>query len=304
MEKKVFFKHNQDMNAGILYMPDGFREDGMYAAIVISAPAGAVKEQSPSVYGKKIAEKGFVTLVFDTYHQGESGGEPRQLENPADRIEDIKCAVDYLTTLSYVDNDRIGAMGICSGGGYSVHTACTEKRIKAVAGVSSSDPGSWIRDGIDGKVTKEELLGMLTAVGAQRTAEANGADPIYGNFVPEVVTEDMEPRSTLREANHYYRTERGGHKNSTNLVSMMSLDKMIDFITFGLIDKLLTQPLLLIVGSDADTKHYSKEAVAKATTEKEYFEIQGASHCDLYDIQPYVDQAIEKLTVFFEKNLY
>lgn len=303
MMKKIFFKHNQDMNAGIMYLPEDFKEENTYAAIVISAPAGAVKEQSPSVYGQKLAEKGFITLVFDTYHQGESGGEPRQLENPADRIEDIKCAIDYLTTVPYVDNERIGAMGICSGGGYSVHTACTEKRIKAVAGVSSSDPGSWIREGIDGKMTKEEVIGLLTAVGTQRTAEANGGKPSYGNFVPEVVIDDMGPRSTLREAHDYYRTERGAHKNSTNLVSMMSLDKMIDFITFGLVDKLLTQPLLMIVGADADTKQYSKDAVDKATTEKEYIEILGASHCDLYDVQLYVDQVIDKLTEFFEKNL-
>lgn len=303
MEKKVFFKHNQDMNAGILFMPEDFSSEKQYAAIVISAPAGAVKEQSPSLYGRSLAAKGFVTLVFDTYHQGESGGEPRQLENPADRIEDIKCAVDYLTTLSYVNNEQIGAMGICSGGGYSVHTACTEKRIKAVAGVSSSDPGSWIRDGIDGEVSREELIGMLNAVSAQRTAEANGAEPVYGNFVPEEVTEDMAPRSTLREANNYYRTLRGQHPNSTNQVSMISLDKMIDFTTFTLVDKLLTQPLLMIVGSDADTKKYSQDAYDRANTEKELFEIKCASHVDLYDVQPYVNQAVEKLASFFGAHL-
>lgn len=253
MEKKVFYKHNQDMNAGILFMPEGFKEDQKYPAIVISAPAGAVKEQSPSVYGKKLAEKGYVAIVFDTYHQGESGGEPRQLENPSDRIEDIKCTIDYLTTLPYVDRSRIGAMGICSGGGYAVRTALTEKRIKAVAGVSTSDPGAWIRDGIDGNMPLEQAIGMLIAVGEQRTAEANGADPVYGEFVPEVVTDDMAERSTLREAHDYYRTVRAQHPNSTNKVSMMSLDKMIDFTTFTQVNKLLTQPLLLIAGSDADT---------------------------------------------------
>ena len=126
MERKVFFKNNQIEMAGILFLPEGFDENKKQPAIVISAPAGAVKEQSPALYGKKLAQKGFITLVFDTSHQGESGGEPRYLENPTERVEDIRCAIDYLTTLPYVDRERIGAMGICSGGGYSVSAAMTQ----------------------------------------------------------------------------------------------------------------------------------------------------------------------------------
>lgn len=84
---------------------------------------------------------------------------------------------------------------------------------------------------------------------------------------------------------------------------MLSLDKMIDFKTFALVDKLLTQPLLLIAGSDADTLRFSKEPYELAHTEKELYLVQGASHVDLYDRQPYVDEAVEKLDEFFKKNL-
>ncbi|VBB08601.1 alpha/beta hydrolase fold [Lucifera butyrica] len=301
MEKKVFFNNNQIKMAGILFLPDDFNEAKKYPALVISAPAGAVKEQSPSLYGKKMAQKGFLALAFDTSHQGESGGEPRYLENPTERVEDIRCAVDYLTTLPYVDIERIGALGICSGGGYVVNAAMTERRIKAVAGVSLSDPGSWIRDGLDGKTPVEEQIKLLESVGKQRTAEANGAKPVYGPYVPDVVTEDMPV--VLKEANNYYRTPRAQHPNSENRVLMTSLDKLIAFSTFTLTESLLTQPLLLVAGSKADTIGYSEKLYERVKCKKEMFKIEGATHVDLYDIPKYVDQAINKLDGFFAKNL-
>lgn len=301
MEKKIFFKNNQIQMAGILFFPEDFGEKKKYLALVISSPAGAVKEQSPSLYGKKMAQKGFITIVFDTSHQGESGGEPRDLENPTERVEDIRCAVDYLTTLPYVDVERIGAMGICSGGGYSVNAAMTERRIKAVAGVSTSDPGSWIRDGIDGKTPVEDQIKLLESVGKQRTAEANGAGTVYGPFVPDEVTDDMPV--VLKEANDYYRTPRCQHPNSKNRVRMTSLDKLIAFSTFSFAETLLTQPLLLITGTKADTLRFTEAIYEKAKCQKEWFTIEGATHVGLYDVIKYVDQAIDKLAEFFTKNL-
>ncbi len=301
MERTVFFKNNQIQTAGILFLPDDFNENNKYPALLISSPAGAVKEQSPSLYGKKMAKKDFIALAFDTSHQGESGGEPRYLENPTERVEDIRCAVDYLTTLRYVDIKRIGAMGICSGGGYAVSAAITEHRIKAVAGVSTTDPGSWIRDGLDGNTPVEEQIKLLEMVGQQRTAEANGAEPVYGPYVPDKVTEDMPV--TLKEANEYYRTPRCQHPNSKNRVRMTSLDKLMAYSAFTFAETLLTQPLLLIAGSKADSLRFSKTLYGKAKCQKELFMIDGATHVDLYDVAEYVDPAIDKLDEFFNNNL-
>lgn len=302
MQKKVTFKNNDHTMAGILFFPDDFDETKQYPAFSIASPAGAVKEQIATNYGTRLAKHGFVALAFDTSHQGESGGKPRQLESPYERVEDIKCAIDYLTTLPYVDNERLGQFGVCAGGGYSMHTAMTDRRIKAVVAVSMSDPASWIRDGFDGKTPVEAQLALLEEAANQRTLEANGADPIYGTFVPEEVNEGMP--NTLVEAHEYYRTPRGQHPRSTNKVSMMSIDKMTDFSTFLFADQYLTQPILMIAGSKADTLRFSEDLLAKAaSTNKELFTIKGATHVDLYDRPEYVDQAVEKAAAFFKENL-
>ena len=183
-----------------------------------------------------------------------------------------------------------------------MHTAMTDRRIKAVVAVSMSDPASWIRDGFDGKTSVETQLALLEEASNQRTREANGAEPIYGTFVPEEVTEGMP--NTLVEAHEYYRTPRVQHPRSTNKVSMMSIDKMTDFSTFLFADRYSTQPILMIAGSNADTFRFSEDLLKKAaSTNKELFTIEGATHGDLYDKPEYVDQAVEKAAAFFKENL-
>nr|WP_324614095.1 alpha/beta hydrolase [Streptomyces sp. NRRL F-5122] len=146
-------------------------------AVVISHPGGGVKEQSPSIYAERLADAGFAALVFDAAYQGESEGEPRGLENPFQRAEDIRSAVTYLTTRDDIDPDHIGALGICASGGYVPYGAQTDHRIKAVATVSAVDMGSVIREGLGRTQDPEILKALLDQAGALRTAEARGAAP-------------------------------------------------------------------------------------------------------------------------------
>lgn len=302
MKQYVTFPHEYYNLVGTLFLPDNFNEKEIYPAILISAPAGAVKEQSPSFYAEKLAKEGWISLVFDTSYQAESGGNIRYIENPNIRVEDVKRSVDYLTTLPYIDNHRIGALGICSGGGYVFNAAMTDRRIKAIAGVSTSDPSSWMRDGMNGEFTLDMQLALLKEASNQRTIEANGGEPKYSNYVPEEITEGMT--NTLVEAHDYYRTKRAFHPRSENKVSMASIEKLFTFDTFHFADRYLTQPILMIAGSKADTIAYSENLYQKAaSTSKELFTIEGATHVDLYDKDEFVDQAIEKLDQFFQKNL-
>ena len=302
MKRQVTFKNNQIDIAGEFHLPAGFDEAKKYAAIVCAHPAGAVKEQSPALYGRMLADKGFVVLTFDASHQGASGGEPRFLENPFERVEDVRSAVDYLTTLPFVDAGRIGALGICAGAGYSISAATTERRIGAVAGVSPADAGSAIREGWDGRMPLSELNKMLESVAAQRSAEANGAAVQYMTYVPE--TPDENPFVTFREAYYYYRTPRAQHPNSPNKVMFTSLDKLVAFSAADRIDALLTQPLLLVVGSKSDARRFVDTYHEKAASnDKEVVVVEGATHVDLYDVPQYVEPAVAKLATFFSNKL-
>jgi uncharacterized protein len=297
----VTFKNGNLKMAGHLYLPAAFDKSKKYPAIITVHPAGGVKEQTSGLYAQKLAEQGYITLAFDASHQGESEGLPRLLEDPTQRVEDIRSAVDYLTTLSYVNADRIGLLGICAGGGYSLSAAQTDHRIKAVAVVSAVDMGLTVRKGWDGNLSVSEQIKFLETVAKQRSAEANGAKPIYANYVPEVVDKNIIP--DMREAHDYYRTPRAQHPNSANRFLYTSYDKIMAFDAFSQLGTLLTQPALFIVGTKAGSRWQGELAYKLTNSPKELFYIDGATHMDLYDAKPYVPQVVTKLSAFFGKNL-
>ena len=302
----VTFRNNNLRMAGNLYLPAGFNKAKKYAAIVVVHPGGGVKEQTAGLYAQRLAESGFVALAFDASYQGASEGQPRFLDNPMNRVGDIYSAVDYLVTLPYLDANRIGAMGIgamgiCAGSGATVKAAMTERRIKALATVSAVDVGAASRRGWDGKGSINQIS-VLEAVAKERTAEANGAAPMYVPYVPEVG--DLTAPRDLQQAADYYRTPRGHHPNAPNKLLFIGQSTAILFDGFGQADQLLTQPLLLIAGSEAGSLWHSQELHTKAASkEKELFVVKGATHMDLYDGRQYVPQVAKKLAGFFGKNL-
>jgi fermentation-respiration switch protein FrsA (DUF1100 family) len=300
MIKTVSFRNKAVELAGHLHLPDNFREDKKYPALVGIHPAGGVKEQTIGLYAKRLAAHGFVVVVYDSSYQGASGGEPRLLEDPTTRVEDARCAADFLTTLPYVDVERMGVFGICAGGGYALAAAQTERRFKAVAGVSATPMGEAARSMFGQPIPDAELVKMLEAAARQRTEEARGADSVFAPFVPERL-EDINENTPvmLREGYDYYRTSRGQHTNSKGRFLLTSLDKMLAFSTFNLIPNLLTQPMLLIAGSKADTKVFSDQAYALSKGPKELFVVDGATHIAMYDVPEYVDQAVAKMAKFF-----
>jgi uncharacterized protein len=286
--------------AGNLYFPDGFDDGSNYPAIVCVHPGGGVKEQTAGLYAQGLAEHGFITLAFDASHQGASGGEPHFLDDPMRRVGDIYSAVDYLTSLAFVDADRIGALGICAGSGAAIKASSTERRIKAVGTVSAVDVGAATRKGWDGTASESDQIANLEAVARQRTAEAGGAKPVYWPYVP-AVGDTTAPRD-LQEAADYYLTPRGQHPNAQNKMLMTSLSYMVSFTGFDLVEKFLTQPLLVIAGTEAGSLWHSQELYAKAAGPKKLVLIDGATHMDLYD-GPRVEEVVATLSPFFAENL-
>ncbi len=302
--KKIKFK-KYDLNiAGLLFLPINFNENKKYPAIVVTHPGGGVKEQCSSLYAWNLAQNGFIALAFDASHQGESDGIPRYLEDPTSRVEDIRCAVDYLTTLDFVDNEKIGAMGICAGGGYTMNAIQTEIRIKAAAGISTWDVGDSAKNGFPGVNEDNFLENLLKEVAKARTLEAKGEKAEYWKYVPETEEEIKNAPSVIaKEASEYYRTERCFYPTTVNRYLVSSNDKLAAWDAFSHIDTVSPRPILLIVGSRADTLYYSQDCYNKALEPKEIFTINGASHVDLYDKPEFVNQAVEKLVSYFKKYL-
>ncbi|PLV61982.1 DeoR family transcriptional regulator [Erwinia sp. B116] len=289
------------MMSGNVYVPPDFSENRQYAAIVVVHPGGGVKEQTAGLYALKLAKEGFVTLAFDASHQGASGGLPRFIDDPMKRVVDFYSAVDYLTTLPYVDNNRIGALGVCAGSGITVKASMTERRIKALATVSAVDVGAATRKGWEGTTSESELIATLDAVAKQRTAEAAGGAPVYVNYVPKLG--DTSAPKDLQEAADYYLTERGKYPTSTNQMLMTSISTLASFTGFEGADVFLTQPLLIVAGSKAGSLWHSQELHNTAASVKKALHIiPGATHMDLYDGQG-ATVAASKLAPFFKKNL-
>jgi hypothetical protein len=194
----------------------------------------------------------------------------------------------------------MGVFGICAGGGYAINVAQTERRFKAVATVSGVPIGEGIRSFLGKVVPPSEHIKTLELVARHRTLEAGDGDPMYMPFVPEKF-EDINSNTPdlLREGYEYYRTPRGQHPNSKGRCLFTSSDRLYAYSAFDHISDFLTQPLLLIAGSKADTKLFSDQAYALSNGPKELFVVEGATHIALYDRPEYVDQAVAKMVKFF-----
>lgn len=288
--------------AGVLHTPADFDGTKKYPAIVVSHPGGGVKEQTAGLYARKLAEAGFVALAYDASYQGESGGEPRQLENPYVRTEDISAAIDHLTTLPYVDAGRIGAMGICAGGGYTANAAINDRRIKALATVSAVNIGSMFRNGWDNSIRNADAIPVLEGGSQARTAEAHGAATAIMPLAP--LKKEDAPNAELAEAWEYYHTARCAFPTAPGFATARSLNQIITYDAYHLAEDFLTQPLQIVAGSRAGSKWMSDELFERAASRDKHFHtVEGANHMSLYDVAQYVDEAASVLGPFFKARL-
>ncbi|MFD5424970.1 alpha/beta hydrolase [Streptomyces sp. NPDC127084] len=303
MMEAITFPNGQITMAGNLYLPDGFAPYTPHAAIVVVHPGGGVKEQAAGLYASKLAEQGFVALAFDASFQGDSGGEPHHLEDPYARVEDVRAAVDYIQSLDYVDPERIGALGVCAGGGYSVNAAMTDYRIKALTTVSAVNIGTSFRRGWYGTDSDAAAVPTLRALAEQRTAEATkGADPTYLPYVPPEPDENT-PRD-LVEAGDYYLTPRAQHPNAKNkFLFTKSVSRIFTFDAFHMVEDLLTQPILIVAGSEAGSLWMSTELHGRVRSPKQLQVVEGGTHMSFYDVPEYVDRAISQAAPFFREHL-
>ncbi|WP_372346736.1 alpha/beta hydrolase [Streptomyces sp. KL116D] len=290
--------------AAHLYLPDT-PAAGPRPALVVGHPGTSVKEQTSGIYARRMAERGYVTLAFDAAHQGESGGLPRGLEDPAQRVEDFKAAVSYLATRDdVVDPERIALLGICASGGYSLSAGGADRRVKAVATVSGVDVARQFRLGADGTQDPAVFRTLLDAAAQARTAAARGEDAGVMTMFPETAEQagELGGRHGV-EGFEYYCTPRGEHERSAKFLAWESIDKLAFFDAFHAVPLIGPRPLLQVVGSRAVTSWMAVDVHQRATGPKELHWIEGASHVDLYDRKEYVDLAVDKLADFYATHL-
>lgn len=301
--QKVTFKNRYGITlAGDLYLPKN-TESQPLAALAISGPFGAVKEQSSGLYAQTMAERGFAVLAFDPSYTGESGGEPRNIASPDINTEDFSAAVDYLGLQSVVDRNRIGVIGICGFGGFSLSAASMDKRIKAVATTSMYDMCRVMANGWEDKMTNEERSKMLEQMGEQRWKDMAAGKPAYGQDLnPEKLPENADP--IAKEYWEYYRTQRGYHERSINSNGSWATTSAYSLMNFPLlthIKEISPRPVLIIVGDHAFSRYFGEDAYKSASEPKELYIVPNAGHVDLYDKVDVIP--FDKLNSFFTEHL-
>jgi fermentation-respiration switch protein FrsA (DUF1100 family) len=269
-----------------------------------------VKEQVAGLFAQRLAERGYITIAMDAAYQGASGGEPRNTDKPQYRTEDIHGAADFITQYAGVDIDRLGLLGICGGGGYSLAAAKVDKRFKSVATLSMFNSGRVRRNGFaDSQLhTIQERLRQASAARAQ---EAAGGKILYVGGGPATTDAQIAamPFEMYREGIVYYERTYG-HPNSgayPNSGGTCTVSSLMDLMRWDATDQieLIDQPLLMMAGSKANSLYMSEDAFAKAigTKDKELFKIEGATHIETYWVPKYVDAAMGKLTPFYGRTL-
>ena len=298
--QKVTFKNQYQMNVtGNLFVPKGLDRSAKNAAMVVGHPMGAVKEQSANLYATKLAERGFVTMSLDLSYWGESEGQPRNLVAPDVYTEDFSAAVDYLRTQSFVDTERIGALGICGSGSFVISAAKIDPRIKAVATVSMYDMGGVNRNGLRGAMTPEMRQQALALAAQQRDIEFTGGEVEYVGGTPF----ELDDQSTAidREFFDFYRTARGNSPDTTTQPALSSNVRFMNFYPFEDIDTISPRAMLFITGDQAHSREFSEQAYQLAAEPKQLVLIPGAGHVDLYDRTDLIP--FDTLATFFQNNL-
>lgn len=300
-EKVTFHNRYGITLAADLYAPKG--ETGPFAAIAVSGPFGAVKEQSSGLYAQEMAIRDFLTIAFDPSFTGESGGEPRNVASPDINTEDFQAAVDYLSTRPDVDPERIGIIGICGWGGMALNAAAIDTRIKATAAMTMYDMTRVTAKGyFDAEDSEEARHAKRVAMNAQRTEDYKNGTYASAGGVVDPLPEDAP--EFVRDYYAYYKTPRGYHERSLNSNEGWNVTSALSFLNMPILQYSdeIRSAVLVVHGEKAHSCYFSRDAFAKLRGEnKELMIIPGAVHTDLYDRKDIIP--FDKLESFFRQYL-
>ena len=299
--QKVSFRNRYGITlVGDLYLPEN-RGAAPLAALVVSGPFGAVKEQSSGLYAQTMAERGFAALAFDPSYTGESGGEPRNVASPDISTEDFSAAVDYIGLQSYVDRERIGVIGICGWGGMALNAVAVDKRVKAVVASTMYDMTRVMSKGYNDSVTLEQRTQALEQMSRQRWQDAEKGSPAYQPPYNDLKGGEAQ---FLIDYHDYYRTPRGYHARAVNSGNAWTQTTPLSFMNMPIltyIAEISPRPVMFIHGEKAHSRYFSETAFAAAAEPKELVIIPDANHTDLYDRADKIP--FDRIAAFFNQHL-
>lgn len=300
--EKIHFKNRFGIElTGDLYTPKEKPFEKM-AAIAVSGPFGAVKEQVSGRYAQTMAERGFVALAFDPSFTGESGGEPRDVASPDINTEDFSAAVDFLSNKKDVDPDRIGIIGICGFGGFGLNAAAIDTRIKGTVTVTMYDMTRVTAKGYNDTIDEDARYKMKEELNKQRTEDFKNGTYAKAQGLPDKLTGD-EPQF-VKDYVGYYKTERGFHKRSIGSNGGWNVTSSLSLINMPILaySNEIRNAVLMIHGEKAHSRYFSEDAFKKLKGDnKELYIVEGANHVDLYDNLEKIP--FGKIETFFRENL-
>jgi fermentation-respiration switch protein FrsA (DUF1100 family) len=270
--------------AADLYTPKNLDKSKKYPGIIIGPPYGGVKEQGPSVYSNQLAMRGYVCLAFDPSFNGESGGKKRKVSSSDIFVEDFSAGVDYLGTLSYIDREKIGGIGICGSGGFLLGAAAIDSRIKAVITVVMYDIPKNNHNESDWNNILDKLKVKRWADvdnGKQEVIDFYKSDRVYYNDTLPSFPQDSEFDEQWKP---FYTTERGHHPRSTGGFTTTSQFSLSNLQVTDNINKIAPRPIFFITGTKAHSRNYTYDAYKQANnTNNKILNVTDAFHIDLYD---------------------
>lgn len=300
--EKVHFKNRYGIElTGDLYTPKE-KSDKKLAAIAISGPFGAVKEQASGLYAQTLAERGFITLAFDPSYTGESGGEPRNVASPDINTEDFSAAVDYLSNRKDVDPERIGILGICGFGGFGLNAAAMDTRIKATVASTMYDMTRVSARGYFDSMDENARYELKQTLNKQRTEDFKNGTYAKAPGLPEKLTGD-EPQF-VQDYYGYYKTPRGFHKRSINSNGNWNTTSSLSLINMPILQYSdeIRSAVLIIHGEKAHSRYFGEDAYKKLKGDnKELLIIKDANHVDLYDNLEKIP--FDKIEAFYREYL-
>lgn len=300
--RKVIFHNRYGITlAADLYEPK--EASGKLAAIAVSGPFGAVKEQAAGLYAQTMAERGFLTIAFDPSFTGESGGQPRYVASPDINTEDFQAAVDFLSVQENVDPEKIGIIGICGWGGMAVNAAAIDTRIKATVASTMYDMTRVNAKGyFDAEDSEEARYEKRKAMNDQRTQDYKAGTYALAGGVADPMPEDAP--FYFKDYHNYYKTERGYHARSLNSNGGWNVTSALSFLNMPILQYAgeIRSAVMLVHGEKAHSCYFSKDTFKMLKGDnKELVIIPDAVHTDLYDKMEVIP--FDKMADFFKANL-